>query len=361
MFSALLRMYQSHSSKTPMEDFTTELLRGVLASNQELIDDFVKYFFPIQESGFGIETQKSYPTSKIDMVISNKSTVIFIENKVNSVEGNGQLKKYAQILFEIEKEEKKSCFLGYCTKWLDEKASEAYEPLKKERFKYFRWKDIYDFLKKSSISNDGLVKYFLKYLEQQEMSRANEFTIEDMISMRRMLPSYKAMEECVNNVIPIIKNLFGDVDGCSRIDLRRSKIIEEMEKNNRYGVYTKKLTSGEEYVTIFVGFTLMNEDKSYRYPLLCVDFYVEEYSDFLVISDVKSRYQRYCNDAEILEYDYDFGKGFNLLYEKPLSDFLGNSNQFEEINEWFAEKITSIHSYMTRSRTAIKWIVNKQK
>lgn len=208
-------------------------------------------------------------------------------------------------------------------------------------------------------SNDGLIKHFLKYLERQEMSQAIEFTVEDMISMRRMLPSYKAMDECVNNVIPILKNLFGDVDGYSRVDIRRSKIIEEMEKNNRYGVYTKKLTDGEEHVTIFVGFLLMDEDKSYRYPLLCIDFYVEEYSEFLIMADIKSRYQRYCGGAEIFEYDYDFGKGFNLWYEKPLSDFLGSSNQFQEINEWFSEKIMSIHSYMTRSRTTVNWKVKK--
>ena len=85
MFSRLLRMYQSHSSKTPMEDFTTELLRGVLAANQELTDAFVQHFFNIQEVGFSIETQVSYPASKVDMVFSNKSTTIFIENKEEGI------------------------------------------------------------------------------------------------------------------------------------------------------------------------------------------------------------------------------------------------------------------------------------
>lgn len=361
MFSRLLRMYQSHSSKTPMEDFTTELLRGVLAANQELTDAFVQHFFNIQEVGFSIETQVSYPASKVDMVFSNKSTTIFIENKVGSSEGNGQLKKYAQILIEIEKNEQKVCFLGYCTKWLDGKEAKDYEPLTKERFKYFRWKDVYSFFKyDDKFSSNELVSYFIKYLEQQEMSQAVEFTLEDIIAMRRMLNAYKAMEECVNNIIPDVKRLFGELENYNRADTRRSKIIEELEKNNRYGVLTKKLTDDEEYTTIFVGFLLMDDDKSHRYPLLCIDLYVEEYSDFSVIADIKSRYQKYCDKAEILEYDYDFGKGFNLWYGKPLSDFLSSDNQFNEINHWFQTGLTNIHTYMTRSKTTVNWKVRNK-
>ena len=107
MFNALLNLYQSHSSNTPLERFTTEAFCGVLRSDSALLESFLRKFAGIEnETGFNIFPEKPYPYNgsnpRIDVVFENKNYLIFLEIKVDSPEGErdgvGQLEVYADIL-----------------------------------------------------------------------------------------------------------------------------------------------------------------------------------------------------------------------------------------------------------------------
>ena len=117
MFSNLLKLYKSASKNTPTEDFTTEVLAGILDSDKLLLEEFVNVVLKIEGSNFTVKTQVHYEKSIIDMVFENKDTLCFLENKVDSSEGHKQLKKYSKILLT----NKKIIFLRYCTKFIDKK------------------------------------------------------------------------------------------------------------------------------------------------------------------------------------------------------------------------------------------------
>jgi hypothetical protein len=102
MFNNLLKLYKSNTKKTPLEDFTTEVFASILAENNDMLDKFVNDFLHVGGSNFVIVTQKHYSNFKsiVDMVFENETSIIFLENKVDSKERNNQLFKYSNILKE---------------------------------------------------------------------------------------------------------------------------------------------------------------------------------------------------------------------------------------------------------------------
>ena len=99
LFVNLLRLYSSHRKKTPWEDFFTEVLAGVLQSDQQLLNDYAHEILKLPEDQFSLLTQARYSDSIIDMVFVGKRCICFVENKIDSPEGYGQLSKYAQSHF----------------------------------------------------------------------------------------------------------------------------------------------------------------------------------------------------------------------------------------------------------------------
>ena len=101
VFNRLLSLYKKNkdSNKTPLEDFNTEILVGILQRDSKLLDSFVNNILKIDGTGFSIESQVKYTLDNdinciIDMVVSNEENICFIENKVNSSEGERQLERY---------------------------------------------------------------------------------------------------------------------------------------------------------------------------------------------------------------------------------------------------------------------------
>ena len=82
IFVNLLRLYSSYSQKTPVEDFTTEVLAGVLQSDPTLLTNFVNQVLEIEGDGFTVTTQVSFSNARIDMVFTNNTTVCFLENNL---------------------------------------------------------------------------------------------------------------------------------------------------------------------------------------------------------------------------------------------------------------------------------------
>ena len=99
IYNRLLELYKKNraSEKTPLEDFITEILVGVLENDNELLDSFVNNILEIEGTGFSIESQVKYNLDNdinciIDIVVSNDENICFIENKVHSSEGKDSLK-----------------------------------------------------------------------------------------------------------------------------------------------------------------------------------------------------------------------------------------------------------------------------
>lgn len=115
LLNRLIKIYRSSNQlNTPLENFTTESLVGVLEEDSILLDDFVNKVLKIHGQGFKIESQKRYihqsENRYIDVLIHNHETLCFIENKVDSDIREDQLKIYDKILEEISKKSEKKVF-----------------------------------------------------------------------------------------------------------------------------------------------------------------------------------------------------------------------------------------------------------
>lgn len=208
IYSRLLSLYKKNrdSQKTPLEDFTTELLVGVLEEDSEMLDDFVNNILKIQGEGFSIESQVRYNLDSdtnciIDIVVKNKETICFVENKVHSGEGDRQLERYTKVLKEIEQNEGKNIILRYCTKYYDPKE------IQDINFQQYRWSNVYSFLE--VYSEDRLVEEYLEFLRSEGMASAGDFNYEDLIVMNRVNSTIAKMDECLDNVRETLIKEFG--------------------------------------------------------------------------------------------------------------------------------------------------------
>ncbi len=207
LFLQLLKLYRNSSEKTPTEDFTTEVLAGVLQSDGSLLDQFANKVLWIPGSNFTVKTQeKKYENSIIDMVFENHESICFVENKVESREGYGQLSKYGSILSQLDNE--KDVFLRYCTKYYDSKNASDIEPLPLEKFNQFRWTDVFNFCE--NYQDNLLVQLFVKYLKELGMSSIPEFDLYDLMAMQQFRRTVDKMDECLEIVKPKFIEYFGE-------------------------------------------------------------------------------------------------------------------------------------------------------
>ncbi|WP_223588948.1 PD-(D/E)XK nuclease family protein [Neobacillus bataviensis] len=134
IFERLLQLFkiQNNSGKTPLEDFVTELLAGVLQTDQQLLDRFVNEVLLIDGVDFTVDSQVFF----IDLVFENDSTICFLENKVASGEGQRQLERYVAVLDRLDRERGQKTYLRYCTKNYNPKTVTACS------FYQFRWQRV---------------------------------------------------------------------------------------------------------------------------------------------------------------------------------------------------------------------------
>lgn len=119
IFSRLLKLYRTNSLKTPFEDFTTEILVGILSENPEILADFVNQVLGIDGSRFQITSQEhfileGFKNCRVDIIIRSDNMLCFLENKIGSQEGNDQLLRYSRVLDEHHGQD--VTYLRYCTK-----------------------------------------------------------------------------------------------------------------------------------------------------------------------------------------------------------------------------------------------------
>ena len=77
VFNQLLKLYKTTGIKSPLEDFTTEILVSILASNQLLLNAFVNKILVIEGKDFTISSQEHFASEegiqdcRVDIVIRN--------------------------------------------------------------------------------------------------------------------------------------------------------------------------------------------------------------------------------------------------------------------------------------------------
>ena len=343
MFNALLNLYQSHSSNTPLERFTTEAFCGVLRSDSALLESFLRKFAGIEnETGFEIFTEKSYPYNgsnpRIDVAFKNKNYLIFLEIKVDSPEGErgglGQLEIYANIL----KHQTKKVVLLFCTKYQEIKNPDLYTPTP---FKQLLWREIFSYLQKENeLKQNCLTTEFLKYLEIQKMSKPPKLSLEDLDKIKTITPMFDYFDECFKLIKPCFKNKF-----------KEERLFASLETHSNRYILKQDILGKKGTGTICVYFSWGATSK----PKIEVVFWIEQSNKYweeirsLVTSDnytLKNIPER--SDLFIAPMEWGW---FCLAYKKELDFFLSNENQTNAIVDWCKIKLKKLHHFMLITKT----------
>ncbi len=363
IFQRLIKFYSSASAigntKTPLENFSTECLAGVLKSDENLLRDFVQYFeIETNSTNLEAETQVYYKLGDgdfidleisadrdsfgnstgsrknfIDLEISGSDFCCFIEIKVNSKEGENQLSRYAKILKKkADLAPHLKPYLIYCTKWQE---GEVVHPIKP-----ILWNDIAKFLGQPKFSKSDLIQHFLKFLNQQGMSHNMNFSPKDLEFMGVFQDNLKRMNKYIDNrIVPILgKN-------CKRRDLEKS-----VNDSHCYAIKNQILKDVPSAV-IGAGFDLTNQK-------LTISFWVSK-KDYLNFDDhlnkisglKKGKADEDCGNF----WTYSDANGASFGYGKHIALFMEFDDMEKEIRKWFEENWGKLKLDMKNTWPEYEW------
>ena len=325
IYNRLLELYKKNraSEKTPLEDFITEILVGVLENDNELLDSFVNNILEIEGTGFSIESQVKYNLDNdinciIDIVVRNDENICFIENKVHSSEGERQLERYSKVLNEIHSFQGKNMFLRYCTKFYDPKNIDNID------FLQYRWSNVYRFLEEYK---SELIYEYLEFLRGEGMAGSGDFNYEDLITLKNIYKTLSKMDECLDEVKVILENTFNSK--CENKS-ERTKQIKESQ------LYIARIKNLNEYrIEVGAGFD-MDDEGEVLSPTIIVYLFLENKSD--IACKFKEYHKKYINNKIDIK-DYSTDKNLYYVFEVPLINFFNSENQVTDIISWMSDKI----------------------
>ena len=198
MESHLFNKLFSHSLYG-MEEFATEVLAGILRSDQELLDRFVNQILKIEGQNFTVEVPQNSGEIKPDLVFSNKTILCFLQAKVDTFVRSAQLENLKNVL--NGQSESLDVYLRYCTKHY------AHKSIKGINFDQFRWEDVYTFFLQS-YSENPLVKEFINFLEIYNMNRVEELKANKLVAMGGLSETIRKMDICLDSVAAEFTELF---------------------------------------------------------------------------------------------------------------------------------------------------------
>jgi hypothetical protein len=305
VFNKLIKLYKKNrdSGKTPFEDYTTEILVGILEDRKKLLELFVNQILKIKGNDFKITSQKKYYLEDdinciVDIVIENAETICFLENKINACEGERQLERYTRVLHNLTRKSMKNVYLRYCTKYYDKKEISGID------FFQFRWKDVYKFL--NEVEKNLIIDEYLEFLRGEGMATEGEFNFQDLIVLSHMNSTLSKINECLDDIKDYFETNFG----------------KSRQTRNDNGIWRYKLNlfcNGCKDDEIYAGVRLI-EENGVIVPYLSCGFY------FLTNSENRSNIEK--NIVEVVKFDYHhfYNDFINGYFKKSLTDILSSQN-----------------------------------
>ena len=234
LFSQLLQLHSDEHRR--LEDFHTEIVAHVLAIDSQLalswlqemgvtqlreVDEIAvstqQQFGPIE----GLHRSGSKPDISIRIRKGERIEVVFIESKVGSEEGNGQLSKYLDQLRALQGVNKRS--LLFITRDYEPKGNFSDESV---RFLQSRWSDFYHFLAPQVANNT--IRELLKFMKENNMAQSNRFTAIELLALTNHHRARSLMDATMwENVV----KHFTKVCGASG---SAAKAMSQLRIHNRY-------------------------------------------------------------------------------------------------------------------------------
>lgn len=204
----------SLGKKTSRENLLTELFAYVLRTEPRLKRILLKHLFNGKTNKARkfytaeIETQKRmYDKSLIDVCFESESGNLFIENKVDAVEGNGQISKYLALCRDND-------YLAYLTPRSHKTPIFRACPKHKRTFLgHFHWQDIFKDLRHyNKTRKSDIISGILAYMEDLDMGNM-AFSKKDIIRAENAFSFMRKAEVLLNDIwgdfLPELEATFG--------------------------------------------------------------------------------------------------------------------------------------------------------
>jgi len=214
LFRQLQRLYRPE--KFQFEDFHTEIVAQVLQNSPALTLSWLKAIGATNLSKtdhIDVRTQRtleplvhhstaSRPDTAILLSQDAKRELIFVESKQDSVQGYGQLQRYAEHLDAArQKEGFDNVVLVYITR--DYEAAEIALSAAAQLYVSFRrtrWFQFYEHLK-VHLNGDGLAKELKLFMEENRMSLGHQFRSSDLVALENFFSAKALMDETLEGEV----------------------------------------------------------------------------------------------------------------------------------------------------------------
>lgn len=126
------------------------------------------------------------------------SDVFLVESKIDAVEGERQLKRYAEHLDRMTDHHGKT--LIYITRAYDPKdEGEVRSSVSGICFEQLRWHDFYNFLRKTE--RDALIEEIMIFMEEQGMARSYRFSTADLMTLSGVPRAFEIFDETLGGEV----------------------------------------------------------------------------------------------------------------------------------------------------------------
>lgn len=323
-----------------MEDYLTEIFAEVL-QREDIFRDFLITGVGLELNGAivikEVTTQKTYskqdnhatdsrPDIMIRFTAGKTSHVLFIENKLDSMEGDQQLRRYADHLKSYESD---GCLthLIYITKGHDPKDKNTIiNSGTRATFYQLRWFQVYKGLEKH---RSELVNILLEFMEELQLNDSRRFIPQDIYAIQNIERIIRMMDSCLDGPVEeTVSSLFSRSTGWT------NRFVQ-LKDHYRY---MKQNVQGD-FAVIYFGFHLTEDD----YPVVSVVFKIipknsmraeniNALKDFISVNDGWS--------GEDLDDPTAMG---SIYYDRSLLNFLAEPDHVSSIQEFIIARLNELY------------------
>lgn len=341
-------LLQLNPTNVPMEDFFTEMFAHLLQSDYFLFSSWLKHFniSDLEPSDVVVRTQESYDaleghssSSRPDVYIkfstSKGDYLIFVECKIDAVEGPDQLKRYAEHLDNLSNIPNR--VLIYVTRDYDKKdINHIFSECSDDgmmKFVQMRWYQTYQFLH-TYHENHGneLLSEILKFMEEYNLSGNNRFSTVDILAMSNFPRVRKIMDETMGG---IVSDKFKEV--AQKIPYA-STCFTQLKAHNRY-VFAQGF--GTPNFNILLGYWL-DSSKITSYPTVGV--VIEAGPSVLLKDEIINSFAKISKpNSNWVSFDLDKSNAwFSIKQETSLDKFLNEEDHITAIQNYFVSLLGEV-------------------
>ena len=354
LFSKLLRLGPSDT-----EDYLTEIvahmltkfpdkglawLRDAEITKLQELEDWVvntQEELPALDSHEGIGSR---PDMAIRLGVGSRREIIYIESKVGSKEGMAgdakglnQLQRYADHLVNQEGFDVRT--LVFITRDFEPKE----RPRGEVHFFQLRWSQFYAYFKHLAAS-DPLTTELLQYMEENNMSQSNQFTVLDLLAITNFTKARKMMDATMwDSVYVKFKKIFGNKWSVP------TDASSQLHQHNRYVMYSKQGMG--DPILVLLGFWV-HDDSVTNTPTAGVQIQVSP--KYPQKNEVVSAFRSFVEKKLTW---WAFGLGDDRAWscigaERDLQSFLAESDgdHVMAITKYFKELLDEVAEFISESR-----------